>query len=262
MKQVCYTLTFMLLLQLIPASAQSLDTSWKQEFTEHVKSTDEFMKRFNGEEAYPGLSPTDENFMKLNLFSLLDFNMKPAKKQEALQFVSTIMSKHVTLHYADTLWYAVAKCEVGYKGQTKQVTLVLRTEKIRDNRYRWAICGADGIGQLVDLNSKSAISPVEHEIHFMELQSIFRNDSQHAFGYRGSDCPVDQLSVLLTLAYAGQIEFKEVTDLKFVFLQVPDYVFYVEEAVRRGSNAGWLISTFESMAESNKHEFIQKLLGR
>lgn len=244
-------------------SAQQLDMSWQREFTEHVKSMDEFMKRFNGEEAYPGLDVEDESFRKLNLFSLLDHNMQQNLKSQAQSFVNDIIASATKLNYADTLWYAEAKCDITYKGVSKNITLFLRTERIKDNRFRWVFCGADGInGNLIDVKSKSAISPVEHEIHFMELQSIFKHDRQHVFGYRQNDYKVDQLSVFLALVYAGQINFVSVSETKFHFFNVPDYRFVVEEIGRRGSNAGWLITSFEKLPQSKKHLFINKLIKK
>lgn len=244
-------------------SGQQLDTSWQREFTEHVKSIDEFMKRFNGEEAYPGIAKEDNNFLKLNLFSLLDHGMSNTLKQKASAFVSTIIDSGIKLNYADTLWYAEAICDITYKGKAKKITLFLCPEKIADNRYRWAICGADGIsGNIVDVKGRSAISPVEHEIHFMELQSIFKNDRQHVFGYRQNDYMIDQLSVFLTLMLDGQINFISVEETKFYFLNIPDYVFTVEEIGRRGSNAGWLITSFTSVPQSEKHKYLTNLIRK
>lgn len=258
-----YLLLVLIILLAGNLSAQQLDLSWQREFTEHVKSIDEFMKRFNGEEAYPGLDKSNENFRKINLFSLLDHQMKKEFKQQALSFVEHILSSNVKLSYADTLWYAEAKCEITYKGKAKCITLFLRPERIKDNRFRWVFCGADGIsGNLIDVNSKSAISPVEHEIHFMELQSIFKNDKQHVFGYRQIDYKIDQLSVFLTLMYAGQINFISVVETKFHFFNVPDFHFAVEEIGRRGSNAGWLITTFDKLPQGKKQPYINKLIKK
>lgn len=255
-------LIFFLLLVMYDSYAQ-LDTSWQREFTEHVKSMDEFMKRFNGEEAYPGLAASAENFLKLNLFSLLDHQMSQNSKQGALDFVSAIIDNNVKLNYADTLWYAEARCDITYKGKARQMTLFLRPERIRDNSFRWVLCGADGItGNLISMNDKSAISPVEHEIHFMELQSIFKNDKQHVFGYRADGYKIDQLSVFLTLIYTGQINFMSVTETKFHFFNIPDYRFVVEEKGRRGANAGWLITIFEKLPQSFKQRYIEQLIRK
>lgn len=243
--------------------AQQLDTSWQHEFTEHVKSIDEFMKRFNGEEAYPGLEKADENFLKLNLFSLLDHQMNKDAKQSAIAFVSTIINSGVKLNYSDSLWYAEAKCDVTFKGISKTITLFLCPERIKDNKFRWVLCGADGInGNLIDTDHKSAISPVEHEIHFMELTSIFKNDRQHVFGYRQNGYDIDQLSAFLTLVYAKQINFTSVSELKFHFFNVPDYRFIVEEIGRRGSNAGWLITSFKKLPQADKNKYINNLIKK
>lgn len=257
------SISFFLLFISVIAPAQQLDTSWQQEFTEHVKSMDEFMKRFNGDEAYPGLNKDDENFHKLNLFSLLDHKMQQELKSQALGFINDIITSDVKLNYTDTLWYAEAKCNIIYKGTPQNITLFLCTERIKDNRFRWVFCGADGINNnLIDVKGKSAISPVEHEIHFMELQSIFKNDKQHVFGYRHSDYKIDQLSVFLTLMYAGEISFTSVSETKFHFFNVPDYRFVVEEIGRRGSNAGWLITSFEKLPQSQKQTFINNLIKK
>ena len=261
MKKICLILLSILLAGNM--SAQQLDLSWQREFTEHVKSIDEFMKRFNGEEAYPGLEKSNENFLNFNLFSLLDHQMKKEAKQSALDFVSAIMDSGVKLNYADSLWYAEAKCDITYKGKAKVVTLFLRPERIKENRFRWVFCGADGInGNLIDTNRKSAISPVEHEIHFMELQSVFKNDKQHVFGYRQNGYKIDQLSVFLTLMYAGQINFTSVSETKFHFFNIPNYRFVVEEIGRRGSNAGWLITSFEKLPQADKQKYINNLIKK
>ena len=257
------TRLILLLLLVMSNMYAQLDTSWQREFTEHVKSMDEFMRRFNGEEAYPGLDKSEDNFFKLNVFSLLDHQMSQNQKQKALNFVSAITENNVKLNYADTLWYAEVKCDIVYKGKAKQITLFLRTEQIRDNRFRWVICGADGInGNLINVDDKSAISPVEHEIHFMELQSIFKNDRQHVFGYRENGYKIDQLSVFLTLMHTGQINFTSVTESKFHFFNIPGYKFVVEEKGRRGANAGWLITSFENVTQSPKQKYINQLIRK
>lgn len=259
-------ITFLILLSILLVGdlpAQQLGTSWQREFTEHVKSIDEFMKRFNGEEVYPGLEKTDEDFMKQNLFSLFNHQMNKSEKQNALTFVSTIIDSGVKLSYSDSLWFAEAKCDITYKGKKKTITLFLCPEKIRSNKFRWVLCGADGINDnIIDTNHKSAISPVEHEIHFMELQSIFKNDRQHIFGYRQNGYKIDQLSVFLTLVHTGQINFVSVCEMKFHFFNVPNYSFVVEEIGRRGSNAGWLITSFKELPQANKKKYINNLIRK
>lgn len=240
-----------------------IDPLLTQEFSEHVKSIDELMNRFNGTEAYPGLDKSAPDYRLKNIISLCDRNMKNELKHKVLSFAHHIIDNNTRLYYTDTTWYAIAKCDIKLKGKKNYVNLILHPERIQGERYRWVFCGADNVNNnLIDIQHKSTISPVEHEIHFMELQSIFKNDRQHIFNYRESDYPIDQLSVFLALAQTGSFVFDQVTDLKFVFLQVPGYIFTVEEKGRRGSNAGWLITSFETKTDVEKKKYIKKLLGK
>jgi len=240
-----------------------IDPMLTQEFSEHVKSIDEFMNRFNGTEAYPGLDKSAPDYRMKNLISLCDRAMKNELKQKVISFAQSIIDNNIHLDYTEDKWYAIAKCDIKFKGKNTYVNLILHPERINGERYRWVFCGADNVNNnLIDVQLKSAISPVEHEIHFMELQSIFKNDRQHIFSYRESNYAIDQLSAFLALAQAGSIEFDQVKDLKFVFMQVPDYIFIVEEKGRRGSNAGWLITSFEAKTVAEKKQYVKKILGK
>ncbi len=249
----------------LPMQAQHLaDPFLTKDFEAHVKSIDEFMARFNGTEAFPGLDKQAPDFMLRNLASLFDHEeMTPFKKQQGLKFIQAVIDSHANLAYADSGWYAVARCEVKFKNKPTQITLVLHPERIRGERFRWVFCGADSInGNLIDISRKSAISPVEHEIHFMELQSIFKYNRQNIFSYRETGYQVDQLTAFLALVQAGSIEFSQVNELRFVFTQVPGYVFTVDERGRKGTNAGWLISDFQQKNDLDKKKYIRKLLGK
>lgn len=249
----------------LPLQAQHFaDPFLTKDFEAHVKSIDEFMARFNGTESYPGLDAQSADFTLRNLASLFDHaKMMPVQKQQARQFIQVVTDSKTQLSFADDAWYAVARCDVKYQGRSTRVTLVLHPEKMRGNRYRWVFCGADSVcGNLIDADKKAAISPVEHEIHFMELQSIFKNNNQNIFGYRASGYQIDQLSAFLALVQAGSIVFEQVSDLHFVFLEVPGYVFTVEERGRKGPNAGWLISSVQSKTDEEKMQYVNKLLGK
>ncbi|MBQ8713423.1 MAG: hypothetical protein IJ551_11495 [Prevotella sp.] len=248
-----------------PVQAQHLaDPFLTKDFEAHVKSIDEFMARFNGTEAFPGLNKEAPDFMLRNLASLFDQKgMSTTQKQQGLKFIQTVTDSQIKLTYADSGWYAMARCDIKFKGRQTHVMLVLHPEKIKAEHYRWVFCGADSIvGNLIDANKKSSISPVEHEIHFMELQSIFRHNSQNIFSYRETSYHIDQLTAFLALVQAGSIEFEQVSDLRFVFTQVPDYVFTVEERGRKGTNAGWLISDVKQKNDIEKKKYINKMLGQ
>ena len=264
-----FTILLTVCLTTLSACAQQNlpDANLSLEFSQHVKSMDEFMQRFNGAETFPGLKADDPQMLRKNLFSLLngkmEFSSKEEMVEEATRFVDAILADSTRLHYADSLWYARARCSITYKGKPMEVQMILRTEHIKDDLYRWAICGIDGLeGHVIHSEKKFAISPVEHEIHFIELQSIFANNSENIFGYREAGRTIDQLSVFMALAQTGTIKFNQVENLTYFFFQVPGYMFTVDEFGRRGHNAGWLISSFALIDEAEKTVMINNILGK
>lgn len=247
----------------LSAGGQHLNApSLSETFSRHVKSVDELMKRFNGEEAYPELDTAEVGFREKNLLLLMDFDMSQVQKKEAMDFIKAVNDNQVKLSYESPDWIAVATCLGKYKSKQFKVRLALRTECIRGNVYRWAICGADGVlGQIVDTLQRRAISPTEHEIHFIELQSIFHNECDDIFGYREEGRTIDPLSVFFALIHSGAAKMETVADLKFVFLEVPGYVFTIEEKARKANNSGWLITEIQRMNNAEKQQYVRKLTG-
>jgi hypothetical protein len=179
-----------------------------------------------------------------------------------MDFIKAVNDNQVKLSYESPDWIAVATYLGKYKGKQFKVRLALRTECIRGNVYRWAICGADGVlGQIVDTLQRRAISPTEHEIHFIELQSIFHNECDDIFGYREEGRTIDPLSVFFALIHSGAAKMETVADLKFVFLEVPGYVFTIEEKARKANNSGWLITEIQRMNNAEKQQYVRKLTG-
>lgn len=238
------------------------DPTLNEDFARHVKSVEEFMNRFNGTEAYPGLDPKSSDFRQQNLYSLFDMEMSEQMKSKAMGFVSAVLDNSIILSFCDTTWYAVAECEVKYKGKVHQMTLVLQPQCEGQRRW-WSFCGAKGIlGGLLPKSSASTILPMEHETEFMELASIFNNDLPNIMGYCSSNHQPDQLTAFLALAQAGTIKFNHVTSLKLIFLQVPEYAFTVETVGRRGRNAGWLVTILSELPDEAKPIYINQLIGK
>ena len=249
------------LVSLLVQGAWGQINSLNETFSRHVKSVDELMKRFNGEELYPGLDTADAAVREKNLVLLMDAEMDQAEKNKVPAFISTVLESRASLSYESREWMAIATCDMKYKNKTLPVTLTLRTEQVKPRVFRWAVCGADGLtGQFIDTRHR-AISPTEHEIHFMELKSIFHNDKNGIFGYMETSRTVDQLSVLLALIHAGAAEISTVNNLEFVFFEVPGYVFTIQEKQRRDDNAGWLISEIKCMGDTEKQQYFKKLTG-
>lgn len=238
------------------------DPTLSEDFARHVKSVEEFMNRFNGSEAYPGLNTSAIDFREQNLYSLFDIEMSSQMKAYSKAFVSSVIQNNIQLSFCDTTWFALAECEVKYKGKNHQINLILRPRCEGDRKW-WSFFGAKGIiGGLLPKSTPARILPMEHETEFMELSSIFNNDLNNIMGYCADNCLPDQLTAFLALAQAGTIKFNHVTNLRIIFLQVPGHIFTIETVGRRGRNAGWLITVLSELPDEAKSSYINKLIGK
>ena len=258
-----------LLLTFINTLAQGIDDmTLDGRFAAQVKSFDEFLGRFNGTESKPGIE-NDDKWRDNNLVSLLDAKMPrgndaDAFKASVMSFIDAIKGCKTPLLVTDDRIFAKAECTVRFQGKERKIVLILQCQKFKTDAKRWAFVGADGLQKagMIDTTKIRAISPVDHEIHFMGLTSTFKYNSTEIVGYRGAKTHIDQLSMFLAFAQLKAIEFISVDKLTYHILSVPEYVFTVNEISREDYNSGWLIDSFRRIEEKDKTEYINQLLGR
>ncbi|MBO4850220.1 MAG: hypothetical protein J5529_04870 [Prevotella sp.] len=238
------------------------DPTLNEQFAANVKSVEEFMLRFNGEASYPGLEKNSPDYRKKNLFSLFDVEMDESLKKKANAFVNKVIKDNTRLEFCDTTWYAQVGCNVISKGKNVPLTLTIRPECHNGKRRRWALCGAKGVyGNLITTSEDGIISPLEHDLNFIQLSSTFHHDLKNLPGYMSESHEFDQLTAFVTLAQAGLLKFDYVTSVKFIFMQIPDYVFTIEEVGRKGFNSGWLITVFSELPDEMKPSYKKNILG-
>lgn len=261
MKQVIFILLF-LCGQLCEAQTVIPDVTLDHNFSVYVKSVDEFMRRFNGEELHPNVNRNDTDYKKKNLMWLFNFDVKNKTQEfpKMREFIEKVVANNTMLNFNDSTWFGEVAITAKYKGRDVSLTLYLRTEPTPKPNFCWKLCGLSGLDKtgIFTLGKQSGISNIEHEVYFVELSSIFKNDKTNLFDYISTRNHIDQLSVFLALCKTGQMTFSQVESVDFVFTNVPGYVFRIKEYGRRDDNAGWLISSFDEC--KNKQEFINHLI--
>lgn len=245
------------------------DLTLDRDFAAQVKSMDEFAARFNGDETKPGLVSDSTISRRNNIISLFDFNMSHENltddefKDLLSDFVNEAVSWEDRLSIANENAYAEAKCKVKYDKRNYQITLLMKREINVHGGNKWAIAGVKGLSALGLYSDKRlTISPVDHETHFMSLQDFFQANQKITPAMRSNSKEIDELSFFFGLCVAKAIEFIQVDDLKFHFMDVPNYVFVVEEIGRKGTNSGWLITQLKKMDESEKKQYKITLFGQ
>lgn len=267
MKQILLILALFACIMQAKGQATLPDITIEEDFAAQVKSIDEFIARFNGEETKLGLH--SDSLRKENIFHLFDFNMSHGglNKEQFIQliqgFVNASLKWNGHLSITSKGTYAEAKCRVKFKKKLYFVTLLMQREKTQKGGQKWAVTKVKGLASLGVYNDKRlTISPVDHETHFMSLQDLFQANKQIVPSMRSNEVEIDELSFFFGLCVANAIEFELVDELKFHFTDMPDYSFVVEEKGRPGTNSGWLITKIKKHNSSkDKDAYINELLG-
>lgn len=252
------------------AHAQDVtDAVLNSDFAAQVKSIDEFICRFNGTEIKPEITK-DSQWKRNNLLSLFDFQMPHGKlsddefRQLITEFINSSIENNTKLKLTDAEIWAEINASVTINDKKRKINLVLQSETYRDKLVRWAIVSVKGLAKagVIDTTHYYAISPVEHELHFMSIDDIFQNCRSEIMGYRGRNVMIDELSVFFTLSLLGKVKIDMVDKVTIHCLEVPGFAFTINEQGRKGNNSGWLISSLTSLKKIDKKQYIKKILEK
>lgn len=243
-----------------------LDPTIEMDFNAQVKSVNEFIERFNGNEFKPGLNT--DSVRRDNILSLFDFKMSHGGMNDMefkgllSNFVSEVANWDSCLSISSCGTIAEAVCLFKYEGKVKKITLLLQREQTNKGNQRWALTGVKGMECLGLFDKKRiTISPVDHETHFMSLHDLFQSNPLLVPSMRSQNIEIDQMSFLFGLSVSKKIQYLHVEELRFHFLDVPNYIFMIEEFGRKGTNSGWLISHLEKADKEVKNKYISNLFN-
>lgn len=255
MKKMLF-IAFALCVFALNAVAQEIEMRMldKHLYKTRVKLVDEFFDRFNLKELHPDQDPRDSSFKEKCLLSLFDYEYLWANKDSVGPildgFIREIVDSGIKINYQDTNWFALAKCHGKMKGKNVVFNLVLTVEKRGEEMYKWVIKEAEG--EIFALkpaftNEKLMLMPDDHETNFMSLRRITTERDDIILNYKGKEFETDQTSVFYSLVHYGLLDIDYVSDLQFVFRQVPGYEFSIINLDRETTNAGWLINSLKKV---------------
>lgn len=264
-----FTLIAYLLSICVCAQAQVIvsKNSLDHAYARNVKSLDEFIARFNGDEFHPDV-PDDSTKRMVNILSLVNPEIKinGVKKNELNDYITLFAEKSSLWHgrlsvSSDRLW-AMDKCEFT-DGKSKFVLSILfQQERKTNGNIRWAIVGVSGLRHagFYDDNYLS-ISPVDHELSFLSLEDLINHNRNTVASLRSVKRDIDELSMFLGLVNAGKISYVSGGNVVFYFLDLPGYIFTVSSSQRAEDVGAWMISDIIRADEFEKMDFINKLYG-
>lgn len=239
------------LYQCIFAQGKQIRLINPEQYDAQVKLVDEFLERFNNVEMNRLLLCDGMRYREDSIFRNLCDTL-----------IRTIENNRIHLHFNDSDWYAVVKCQYEMTGEVDSLNMILSVEPRGEKLYKWVI--ADVQGDLFNLehdtsNNEVFIMPHQHDMDFGALQRITSEMNKNISLYTKNTSRIDHFSVFAALVYTGQLKIQFVKDVFFVFMQVPGFRFTLRNFIRDSKNSGWLISDIVPMSCGQK-EYLQTII--
>ncbi|MDE5561286.1 MAG: hypothetical protein K2J00_05720 [Bacteroidaceae bacterium] len=227
------------------------------------------MCRFNEEEYFPILNADDSEVGLKNFIFLFDYKLCDGKDsvaflQELSDFYHVVRINNIRLSNSSKDWYAELRADFLYKKKIVELGIVMQYETAPTGLPCWQIVGVNGLEKIGyrDTTNRYAISPVQHESLFVELDDDFKRLTNEFSMFRGRNIELDALSYFFALVETGTLKFQGRVLTLFHFLDVPSYVFSVKYHARNIANTGWLISDYEHVSNEEKQVYLKQLLGK
>jgi hypothetical protein len=254
---------FLFLISII-LHAQSFGNVHEVLYEYQVKGIGEFMARFNSDEhlKFDMQLPDSISQRKKDILSVCNFEIAqtmPDFENVVNKFIKTIEDNGLKLQFSDSTWFASGEFDVQYKKKAVKLNLLLTPHEARPRRFCWALVDVGGkdINQLADTTKWVGISPTDNELDFIELAGKSKTQRANFPGFRKPGKDIDYLSAFVALVQAGGVTINHCDKITYYFLNVPNFIFTVENFVRESSNSGWLISSIIPINDNQKQSYLK-----
>jgi hypothetical protein len=235
------------------------------------KQVNQFIKRFNMEEDQYG-KPLSKNSKYYHnqkvrrklLEQMFDIHNPRTNSSLKKYFIEDVTNpKHpVYLNFLDKNWFAEVSATFTKNGEDQYIIMYLSLEKAGLGS-KWVISNVyynytSSFFPEPDTNIAKLyfLHPQSHELDFMNLHKALDHPS-HIQYYASSNFKPDYLTLFFYLMKTGQLKFKEITNVKFHFFQIPNWYFELSYYNRNDTNSGWLISNLKYIKDSEKPNLIR-----
>lgn len=265
---------------MLPGYSQVITFPYEENFAWQVKQIDEFMDRFNNADYTPIRRYLKDQYAmeevnRLDLLkSLFDFENKAWKQEEVVKFLQDVTQtmNPPYLDFYDKDWYAKLDCSGEFQGKQENFFLVLSIQvNPETGGSKWIINSVDAAFlQPLDTSKLAfaiddqydvsrSLNPASFGTDFMVLVDALA-DTANFENYLSQDKVSPSLLSFFDKLYQRQLIFKQVNDITYHFLQIPEWVFQVEDFPRQTTNSGWLISKLIPASDEEKEAYRKTIL--
>ena len=247
-------------------AAQSYEQEFEVFFAWEVKQVDEFIERFNDDDASfirkyvqkmsPEVLLTRERLLK-SLFNAKGTNWN---YQEINAFLKEVMSETSPqyLSFHGDNWFAKVRCHVTYRGHPYQVNVKLKVNSAEDGSTKWVISDVEfpansrkngepkpevlAVACPHPADSTVSLNPISHAIDFMNIDLATREPENISNFVVDSSGRSSNLNVFIDACLKDQFKINKATAITYYFQQIPGWLIEVRHYNRPSLNSGWLIS--------------------
>lgn len=250
-------------------AGQFAEDVFKEEVQTHVDHIEEFIDRFNFDEAsqfyeYVQFMYADEGVNRTAVVSALFNNRKTALTSDSVkkQFVEDITDSErpVYIDIYDALWYAAVPVEVTVDNVKVDLTITLEIQLNSDYSIEWTIVGLKSASlESIKSNDNFYISASSHATYFPELYSALSSSTlfQSVVSDSQKESNTDRYLYLIAGKSVTDVTIK--TGIKYHFLQISGWIMTVEYFPQDHSlNTGWLISEVKPVDSFLEKRLYQK----
>lgn len=248
----------------------SLSKTQETDFVFEVKTIDEFIERFNNDQftlvrKYLEKSGNKKKMTRVDLVkTLFNYNDPVWDKDVAGQFIKEVCdtTKEKFLDFYSEDWFALAECQVRYKGTSRRVFITLQVAiSDRTGAAKWVICGARApfLDFSKKLDARKFLNPISHATDFIGLKKAME-DKQFVRNFLSEKFKESHLNKFLAEIASGDIQFEQINSVSYHFLSLENWLFTVKEYIRPGKNSGWLIQSLSRRTKEEKDDYRRNVL--
>jgi hypothetical protein len=174
------------------------------------------------------------------------------------------------LGFLQDRWYAEARCGFLYNHVTVDVRLILRVQLNPDHTAEWVIAAVKPACELKEDAASAPVAPVgkkklfiqpaANDTYFSELDRDFANKRELASLFDRRFFQRRSSGAFYEALLTDKLKFVAVREIKYHYLQVPDWIFTVENFDRPTRNSGWLITSIRRANAEERSDYEKKLL--
>ena len=233
-----------------------------------TKQVNQFFHRFNSEEdgqgkriykGDPGFR--DNHLRKQTLPLIFDKESTTISNSTKNQFIKNVTDKNnpVYIDFHGGEWFAEVVIDVTFNGSIKEAHLFLKLQE-EEVGSKWVLTRVffEPFARLFFKDPTAVdkfLHPMSHELDFMNLAKIFREEGQVEY-YTYDNFTPDFLSIFIYEMKINHLQFNGVKKVNFHFFQVDGYYFKLAEFNRPGFNNGWLITQLQEIDNEAKNRLI------